>query len=432
MEKIYIEENQRKQKNYRLSVSVGMSFAVAFIAIVSILFISLSGTTYSSPDVATLPKTITTLQPTAKLVPTAPTAAYSIGLFTVEPYSAQGISTPVYCVESAVNYRTATLNRVTSPIDDEGFIYLLTKIETMNIDMNKVAFSGNDVNGSALTADAAKKYLKSWIGQTAIWMYLGSTGAPNSKTTYGDSANTQVYVAANRNDLYNINTLKIRNMTQDEFGTIGVSTSGLSFYKDTGMNEIVNAAISYHGQEDVLTVGLSKASDKFVTSGKYLKSDKITVRLGATGNISDVSDTYAIKLSNAPAGSKVYGINKSGKEEEIKDLSKVSFNTYNQFYVYIPFKKVDKKETINFTVEITGNFEVYTGYYYETSEVPAQRVTTVDKVSVAKNKGVSFSVALAPDTGVDASSIMYIVGMVVLLSGLGILYVNIKNQKQYQ
>ena len=424
MEKIYIEENQRKQKNNRLSVSVGLSFAVAFIAIVSILFVSLSGTTYSLPSVNTLPATITAQQPTIKLIPTAPLStnpAYQIREFDVEPYSAQGITTPVYCVESAVNYSTVTLNKAKTPIDDEGFIYLLTKIETMNVDTSKLSYTG--VN----EADA-KKYVKNWIGQTAIWMYLGSIGAPNSKTRPGST--TQIYVASNVTDLYAIKTLDVQTITLDPVGTI--SSTGTSFFKDNGMDTVLTNAISFHGKEDVLTVGLSKASDKFIVSGKYLKSDKITVKLGATGNISEVSNTYAIKLSNAPTGTKVYGINKSGKEEEIKDLSKVDYNTYSQFYVYVPFKKVEKKETINFTVQITGDFEVYTGYYYEPSSGTAQRVTTVDKFSYSKNKGVPFTVVLAPNTGVNASSIMYIVGMVVLLSGLGILYVNIKNQKQYQ
>ncbi len=84
MEKIYVEENKKKKMNTRLGISVGLSFAVAFAAIVSILFVSMSGTTYSLDDVTTLPATIKTLAPTNMIKETT----NSDPQFIVHPYSA--------------------------------------------------------------------------------------------------------------------------------------------------------------------------------------------------------------------------------------------------------------------------------------------------------------------------------------------------------
>ncbi|MBQ6539155.1 MAG: LPXTG cell wall anchor domain-containing protein [Bacilli bacterium] len=421
MEKIYIEENQKKKMSARLTASVGLSFAVAFVAIVSILFISMSGTTYSLPNVDTLPATITTLSPAdnpnIRLKPTDSTGA---GDFAVEPYVATvGSGTkPVYCVESAIMYSAATLKRG-QKISDEGFIYLLTKIETLNIDSSKLTTTGS------LTADQAKSYVKSWLGQTAIWMYLGSTGAANSKTVAGDS--TQVYVSTRKSEMYNIKNMQVTDFGLDPKGTI---TAATSFYKDSGMNTILDKAILSHNSGNVLNVSVSGNGNKFTYANDRLKSDKITVKIGTSGLISDFSDNYTIKLGNAPKGTQVYGINASGKEELIKDLDNVSYSKYQQLYLYVPAKEVKGK--VDFTLSVQANFEVYTGYYYEPTSGTAQRVTTVDKFSHAKVAGMPFNITKAPDTGTDASSIMYIIGMVVLLSGLGILYVNIKNQKQYQ
>ncbi len=420
MEKIYIEENQKKKKNNHLSVSVGLSFGVAFIAIVSILFVSMSGTTYSLPTVDTLPTKITTLAPTHVIKPTAPAASMGIENFSVEPYSAQGISHPVYCVESAMGYTPAELSR-DGEITDEGFIYLLTKIE--NLDVGTVTPSGS------VTADQAKSFVKSWLGQTAIWMYLGSTGAANSKSVFdGDDEPPvpNIYIDSNINALTNINALQVNDA---DLNTLGNITSSTSFYKQTGLDAILTKAIQNHNKSDVLNATITKSSDKFVlTSNNYLKSDKVTVKIGTSGLISDIDDNYSIVLNNVPTGTKVYGINANGKEEEIKDLTKVSYSKYQQFYLYVPADKVTG--TVNFTASIKAAFEVYTGYFYKAAG--AQRVTTVDKVAKMKNPGVPFTITRTPDTASNASSIMYIVGMIVLLSGLGILYVNIKNQKQYQ
>lgn len=417
MEKIYIEENQKQKMSAKLTASVGLSFVVAFVAIVSILFISMGGTTYSlDPD--DLPDTITTNDAQTALIPTASNAED----FETNPYSTTigGATKTIYCVESAIGYESTTLNKGGS-ISDEGFIYLLTSIANLNV--------GSVTPSGSVSAEDAQKYIKSWLGQTAIWMYLGAINAPNSKDVYGGEGepNTKdVYVPGNKSILYGVNSIKVT-QRMSEIGTI--TTSSGSFYSNSGLNAILDRAISAHGSSTVLSLDVSVDNPtSFVLKNDYLKSDKIKVKLGSSGLISDVVDDYKIQLDNAPEGTKVYGVTTSGTEEQITNLNKVSYNKYQNLYVYVPANKV--KQKVEFSLEVFGSFNVYTGSYY--TATGAQKVTTIDLTTKTKNDGVDFSITPAPDTGTDASSIIYIIGMVVLLSGLGILYVNIKNQKQYQ
>ena len=436
MEKIYIEENQKK--NNKLSVSVGLSFAVAFIAIVSILFISMSGVTYSIDNVDSLPATITTEAAGMELMPTSPSFGsgnYDETSYMVHTYSAQinGSSKPVYCVESAIAYKAASLNKG-KRIEDEGFIYLLTKLDALQIDTSKIAF--RNATSGTLSQEDAIKYTRYWLTQTAIWMYLGVNNEPNSITLPGDS--TQVYTAGHKNDLYSIMELQV-GRAPSASGYVSVVSGGVSLYKDLGVDTILDTAIRFHGRQDVLDIGASKTSDKFtlVNNDTFLKSDKITINLSTEGITAAAASTYKIKLTGAPEGTKVYGVNNAqgdannGNEELITNLNAVDYSKYQQLYVYVPADKVTQK--VEFTLEVDGDFEVITGYYYEPGTAgSAQRVTHIGKYSYTKNTGVDFSLSPAPDTGTDASSILYIIGMIVLLSGLGILYVNIKNQKQYQ
>ncbi len=440
MEKIYVEENQKKKTNNKLSVSVGLSFAVAFMAIVSILFISMSGVTYSLDNVDTLPAKITTENPGMQLIPDETSFGdgnnYDGSSFIVHTYSAQinGSSKPVYCVESAIRYATKELNRG-KKIEDEGFIYLLTKLDALEIDASKLTITERPAGSGNLPTATALEYTKYWLTQTAIWMYLGINGdnEPNSITLPDDD--TPVYTAAHKNDLYSIKTLRVGELTT--LGTITANSNSL--FKDFGVNTILDTALRYYGRTDVLNIGLSKASDKFtlVNNDEYLKSDVVTVNFNTEGITAKTADTYKLTLAGAPEGTKVYGINNAqgdpnnGNEELITNLNAVNYKKYQQLYIYVPANKVTGK--VEFSLAIDGEYEVVTGYYYEPSQAnSAQRVTYIGKYYHTEQAGTDFSVSKAPDTGTDASSILYIIGMIVLLSGLGILYVNIKNQKQYQ
>ena len=421
MEKIYVEENQKNNKKMHLSVSVGLSFAVAFIAMVSILFVSLSGTTFAAPDVSTLPSEFTTSEGDVFISP-VDGAQYGVAVL-----GAQNVDTPIFCVEADLEFSQSTAYKRDGEIKDEGFIYLLTRLESLNVPESDVT----DVDGTNYPFGnfgySRSDLVKVWLKQTAIWAYIGRSGSDpaHSGSTY---SNANVV-----NSLSNITTLQVRAEGSVQ-GMIKLADSS-KLYKKYNIDQIVNTALTYYNKTSVLNLSVKKTSDDFEKTGNYMKSNAINVTMGVTGGIATNEDTYSITLNGAPNGTKVYGVNASNKEVDItNNLSSVSYSQYKKLYVAVPTSAIE--ENLNFGLTVKGKFEVYTGYYYKPVEQQpsgfGQRIITVDKLSKGKQATVEFSIVKAPDTGLDVSKIMYIVGMIVLLSGLGILYVNIKNQKQYQ
>jgi hypothetical protein len=415
MEKIYVEENQKNNKRMHLSVSVGLSFVVAFVAMLSILFVSLGGTTFALGDVTTLPSDFTT--ETDEFYIDTGSSTFGAPIFT-----AHNVDTPIFCVESAIEYATEQKYIRNGEIVDEGFIYLLSKLSALDV-------KDSDISGAYDTTDnpySKADVVKTWIQQTAIWAYLGrtSTGTEASKMA-AEYKNSNVVTT-----LAAINSISLMYVpTNENLGTLSIS--GSTFYNKYGVSNIINTAISYKGSSTLLTVTATKASDKFTEQNDYMKSDKVNISINATGGIAEAQDKYSVTLGNAPAGTKVYGVKSNGTEEQLTSLTNISYATYKSLYVYVPTSAIT--ETVNFSLSVKGNFEVYTGYYYiPDASAAGQRIITIDKVVKPKSSSVEFTITKSEDTGSNASKIMYIVGMIVLLSGLGILYVNIKNQKQYQ
>ena len=85
------------------------------------------------------------------------------------------------------------------------------------------------------------------------------------------------------------------------------------------------------------------------------------------------------------------------------------------------------------TLVAEGFFKQYSGYYYvsKTQSIEAQRVTTIALVSQRQDGNAELALTVTEDTALDISQSIYFIGLIVLLSGLGILYANVKKQKEY-
>jgi len=143
MEKIYIdqEQNNRRQKRNKkfnsLRLSFGLSFVVAFVAIASILFVSLSGVSYAVDDVETLPVNITTLASESEDVMDDGANGVTIYRATAEGSSESFL---VYCMESAEDYYDGVTLTRTKEISDNGLIYLLAKLDAAAAKSDEYAF----------------------------------------------------------------------------------------------------------------------------------------------------------------------------------------------------------------------------------------------------------------------------------------------------
>ncbi|MBQ6477419.1 MAG: hypothetical protein IJI43_03195 [Bacilli bacterium] len=419
MEKIYVDEPQKNNKKSKwnlFNVSLGLTFAVAFIAMVSILLVGLSGQSYALDDDETAPETIHTNEISALIAmsPT-PSAFHEVEVYTA---TANNETFPVFCVESGVTYAgNHDLNRG-DLIDDVGYVYLFSRLEHL----------------SMTDTDAAKnKYLKAWLEQTAIWSYIGQiTDAADTKT---DDCFKKGTGAACYNEVQQANELYVCDgnpagcpKTQAQT----VITSDDTFYEDFGIVDIINQAIYYHNNNiDALSLTINKAGSEFTLTedGKYFRSPKLTVVASAgVEDFAEVQDNYSLSLVSAAEGTYVEGI-KDGVANRLNDLNDLSLSEYKEFYVYVPKDKVNE-QTKRFEVSVSGNFEIYSGYYYTGQGV--QSVTRLKTLITSTDNAVPLEIVYSPDvpdTAMNASQGIYLVGLIVLLTGLGILYVNVKKQQ---
>ena len=196
-----------------------------------------------------------------------------------------------------------------------------------------------------------------------------------------------------------------------------------AWFDHYGVSAAVSEALTKNGTLDDVSITLSVANEgnsQWVESGDFYRTGKINVEtLGASS--SSVSATL-----NGIDNAKLYGCPASGDCSEIKDLTNISLTSYDHFRLYVP-KDAVSTEKKNVTVVFNYNFDVISGYYYKANG--HQTVTMLGTLPKEVSKGLDFSIVKVPDTATDISGTIYVVGLIVLLSGLGILYINVRKQK---
>ena len=97
-----------------------------------------------------------------------------------------------------------------------------------------------------------------------------------------------------------------------------------------------------------------------------------------------------------------------------------------KFYVRVPIDKVtdDNKEL---EISVNGKFKMYGANKYVSGEY--QKVANVKIVSKALSKPLNIQLDYTPDvpdTGMGVAQTIYFMGLILLLSGVGIVYANAK------
>ena len=103
-----------------------------------------------------------------------------------------------------------------------------------------------------------------------------------------------------------------------------------------------------------------------------------------------------------------------------------SISGTDKFYIRVPINKVNENnKTIKFSV--TGSFTTLEGNYYKATG--AQTIATVQTVTSNVQTGAEIPLNYTPDvpdTGLSTAQTVYFIGLIVLLSGIGIIYANVK------
>ncbi len=445
MEQIYVENKNKKKKTKIMNVTIGLSFSVALIAIISIVLISMSGSSYSL-TAATFPEKITTTESGYYYVGFGSSVAQGdlddpTKWVYANPYMRGKDSAnkqyDLLCLESAKDYSPSSIeySNTKSLVDDPGFVYLSSKLQ----------------NDSGL--NSAPQAAKAWIKQQATWLYFGLVN-PSAST------NLSTYTANNaKSNLEAVSciigygqTQTTNGMTREAKTTVAncckanstvagtdcaYNASGI--FKAYKVDEWIETAVSYHDTGwPALTVQVTKENSKFELTNdkKYYTSSPIAVKISTNdnGGLTEALDEYTFSLSSkAPKGTKVMAWDEAGNK--LVDVTKektLSYSKYKTLRIYVPSSA--ETGTYNFDLAVTGTIQQYSGYYYKTTSGnnDLQQLTTVDVVNKSTTGEAQFSVQIIPDTATNLSKTIYIIGLIVLISGLGILYVNVKKQKKFE
>lgn len=398
-----MENNNNSNKNksfikklFSSDGSVIASFAIALVGIVSLVAFGFSQISFAIPDVENpLPDSFTTGTSGSSEKIIGETSKFPVyQYFAIVDKEKQ----PVYCLESDIDFcDSTTYSKNSGVITDAGLLYLMANLYP-NVRL--------EYNGTV-----APEKVQTWLSQTAIWIYLKKSGAANQTKMTDDVINNIM----NETNLYD---------DDNPNGILtGVSGSLYSVYKSNSstINNLIDNALMLKGLPEK-TLSVSKASDSIsITSDeKYYQTDLISV----VGSVSDSSigqfNGYKLTIKNAPDGTLI--VDENG--EEIKDLTNMAAGT--KFYVRIPVDKVTE-DTKNVSISVEGSFKTYTGSKYVSGE--CQTITAVKTVNNNLSQPLDIEINYTPDvpdTGMSTAQSIYFIGLIVLLSGIGIIYANVK------
>ncbi len=403
MEKIYIENNkQNNNKNFLHSKSVLGTFALAIIAVIAIVIVGVNQTSYAIPEVTNkLPDTFTTA--------TAGGEIYTNTGFSVFPYkTTDGVT--VFCMERDINFAADTKFDKAEEISDYGLLYLMA-----NISPNKIFKDSKGNNFDASINDA----VQTWVSQVAIWVYLHEINAPNNSL---DDATMQMIKTAQviRTDAETMG-YKVDGTKYDALNN-KIDAEDPTFY-DEYIEPLVTKALAHRNKPNK-TLKISKTDTISVTSDeKYYQTAQISVVGGDPNDKeNDIFNGYSIKLEGAPEGSFIADVNGN----KIEDTKLANMSGTDKFYIRVPINKVNENnKTIKFSV--TGSFTTLEGNYYKATG--AQTIATVKTVTNNVQTGAEIPLNYTPevpDTGLSTAQTVYFIGLIVLLSGIGIIYANVK------
>ena len=402
------DEEKRKKRTFRSSISVMMSFVLAFVTMVSVIAYSFDKISFALPAETTseFPDTIKTgTESSDDMVVKGKTATTQIRLHTA---TVNGKTEYVYCIEADLGIGANTDYKKDKKIEDNGLLFLLTYLTGSNYSI--VDSSGND-----LTSENGKK-AAGWIKQTAIWVYQHEVGAVHNT---GDGFFDDAAIEKVRHETI----LYLLSSGVDQTSILNTGTTPIyDSCKVNGktINELIADAKKIHNGtlswNSDFTLNVQKKSDTISLSSdkKYYQSDVITV----SGNAGFLG--FEVSVESDVTGVQIVDL--SGNE--ITDLDNLSAGT--QFVVRVPKDKVsDSKKTIK--IQITGAFKGNVAYRYFYEDM--QSVAYTGDYVKHEVKGTDIEIVPIPDTASSAAQSIYLVGLIILLTGVGIIYANIKPRK---
>ena len=289
---------------------------------------------------------------------------------------------------------------------DYGLTQFLVKQDKYVSSLYEQKINSEGITESTTNSSTAVTLLNTWITQMGIWGYQGTF---NPNELGGNLSYKQ-----SENDSY---VYKILSGTEASTALLARNTW------DTYVDPEIKAAKELNAKSPYDATMTMKVDGEWtkIDGSDNVKSGLITVSLGnadvSTG--SAWANVYSLSFVNAPEGTKVY--TEDGKE--VTDLKSIPVSS--KIYLVVP--KSDKKEDYKFSVNASSTLTYDAAYQYVDKTTGHQPSILVGPES--KDLSASIEMTLAPDTALSVSNSIYFLGFLILISGVFVIYANVKTKE---
>lgn len=316
--------------------------------------------------------------------------------------------------------------------NDSNYLLYCSDRNNPNIDNAVTLTKGNQMDykiAYVLTHGYNKQYLME-DGFNEVLEQGSSSGTETAQARGKDMVNLWITQAAIWNLQNSISSTELNNdpirYTLSDIGYYRL-TSGSGNLSSAKLWQYVEALVDgANNSKDPSTATLSVTGDtNWTKSDNISKSGLITV-----ASLNDLAKlaTYSISLENAPEGTKIYTEDGTDITDNSSDIA-----ANKKIYITIDNSKIDKTKEYNFKINATGNIIYDAAYQYVDNSNQCNGVACQPSVLVGpttKNIAGALDFKIVPDTASSLSKTIYYIGFIILLSGVGIIYANIRPKKQ--
>lgn len=414
MEKIYEQNGKKKQSFFQQFFndkgSMVAVIVVAVVAVVGLVAFGFNQISYAAdetggqgvpgPDVA-----FVSAQGTDTILGDAGNGI----TMAITPFMKKSdLSEYVICTDFLAEFTSGKDYYFYGNISDAGVKYLITELDKV------------------LPKD--KPLLAYWLKQSAVWAYLlhfedeGRFAGEDEEKVI----NYRMYTKENLSVVSNL-------YSQSTGNTLFETTS--SFWADYNIASIYDAAVAKKEKGEIssdiqFVAAIAGLDDKFSISddGKKYVSSSFGV---SSPNANDMLE-YALYLGDAPEGTTIYHASGelNGKPCELENGLCYVYNAADKFKIMVPRDKVTDSNK-NIKVYVNAVFEGDLLAYFGSEGY--QTVITTGPVfgnAIAEKQVTINYTPDVPDTGMTTAQTIYFIGLIILLSGVGIIYANAKPREE--
>ena len=389
-----MHDSEKKVKKGKKKQIVLGGVLLAIVAVAALVITTFSGISFAIPEEGV----VLGDKFTSAAIVTNDRIIGEIGNFTVNRFATTDGDT-VFCLERDIPYEPNLEYKKDITINDAGLVYLMANLYP------SVRFKADDGSDLSLGAQV-------WLTQSAIWIYASQNNYPNNTSMTQDIINSVL----TEKKIYNTSMNIVAEVTDAD-----VEAGKQTLYQKYGIDKLLADANTLKNiPANRLDVTRKTNNISLTSDGKYYQTDYISVVGTVSSEKIGKFNGYQVTLVNAPEGTIV--IDEEGNE--IKDLSNFSVGT--KFAVRVPVANL-KESNKELQISVLGSFDTYIAHRY--IYTGSQTVTAVKRInnnlSAPLNIQMNYTPTV-PNTALDNTNTLFFIGIILLLSGLGVFYTSAK------